>query len=120
MDEPIGRAGAIDQHLEERREQRRQGLGDGERNEGEPATLAEEEQSDERERDGTAEPAPEPVEDEREIGEKWRFEVMHRLGPAALELERSCRYEDGDQHDEREHSAGCPKSKSRMREKRFT
>ena len=120
MDEPIGRAGAIDQHLEERREQRRQGLGDGERDEGAPATLAEEEKSNERERDDTAEPAPEPVEDEREIGEKRRLEVMHRLRPAAVKPERLYRYEDGDQHDEREHSAGCPKSMMRMREKRFT
>ena len=40
--------------------------------------------------------------------------------PAAVELERASRHEDGDQHDEREHSAGCPKSMSRMREKRFT
>jgi hypothetical protein len=45
---------------------------------------------------------------------------MHRLGPAAVKAERSCRYKDGDQNDEREHSAGSPKRVSRMREKRFT
>ena len=120
VDEPAGRAWAIDQRLEERREQLRQALRDGERDEGEPATPAQEEQSDERERNGTADPAPEPVEHEREVGEDRRLEVMHRLGPAAVEPERSSRYENGDQHDEREHSAGCPESTSRMREKRFT
>ena len=117
---PVGRAGAIDQHLEECREQRRQALGDGEGDEGEPAASAKEEQADERERNGTTEPAPEPVEDERKVGEQRRLEVMHRLGPAAVEAERSCRYEDGEQHDGREHSAGRQESKSRMREKRFT
>jgi hypothetical protein len=43
VDEPVGWAGTIDQHLEERREQRRQALGDGERDEGEPAASAKEE-----------------------------------------------------------------------------
>ncbi len=98
---------------------RRQALGDGERGEGEPATSAKEEQSDKRERKGTAEPSPESVEHEREIGEQRRLEVTHRLGPAAVELERSCRYEDGDQHYESEHCGGCPTRVSRMREKRF-
>ena len=120
MDEPAGRARTIDQHLEERREQLRQALRDGERDEGEPATPAKEEQSDERERNGTADRAPEPVEHECEVGEQRRLEVMHRLGPAAVEVERSSRYEDGHQDDDREHSAGCPESTSRMREKRLT
>jgi hypothetical protein len=119
VDEPVGGTGAVDQHLEERREKRRQALRDGERDQSEPPASAQEEQSDERERQGTAEPAPEPVEDEREMGEQRCLEVTHRLGPAALELERLRRYEDGDQRDEREHSAGCPKRPSRMREKRF-
>jgi hypothetical protein len=43
VEEPVGRAGTIDQHLEERREQRRQALGGGERDEGEPAASAKEE-----------------------------------------------------------------------------
>jgi hypothetical protein len=41
---------------------------------------------------------------------------MHRLRPAAVEVERSCRYEDGDQYDECEHSAGFPESMGRVRE----
>ena len=99
---------------------RRQALRDGERDEGEPATSAKEEQSDEGERKGTAEPAPEPVEDEREMGEQRRLEVMHCFGPAAVHAEGSFWYEDGDQDDEREHCAGCPKRMNRMREKRLT
>jgi hypothetical protein len=43
VDESVGRAGAIDQHLKERREQRGQALGDGERGEGEPAASPKEE-----------------------------------------------------------------------------
>jgi hypothetical protein len=45
---------------------------------------------------------------------------MHCLGPAAIHTEGSFRYEDGDQDDEREHSAGRPKSTSGVREKRLT
>lgn len=70
VDEPVGRTGAIDQCLEKDGEQRRQALGDGESREGEPAASAQEEQSDEREPDGAAEPAPEPIECEREVGEQ--------------------------------------------------
>lgn len=62
MKEAIGRAGAIDQGLEKRGEQRRHALGDGdgdgERDEDERATSANEEQSDEPERNGSSEPAP--------------------------------------------------------------
>jgi hypothetical protein len=64
---PSGRAWAIDQFLDKDGEQRRQDLGAGESGEGEPAASAQEEQSDEREPDSTAEPAPEPVEPEREV-----------------------------------------------------
>jgi hypothetical protein len=42
---------------------------------------------------------------------------MHRFGPAAVHTERPCRYEDGDQEDQREHSTGRPKGKRRLREK---
>ena len=77
VDEPIGRPCTIHRQLEESRKQWCKGLRDGECDEGQPATSAAEEQPDERERDGPADPAP--VEDEREIGEKRRLEVMHRL-----------------------------------------
>jgi hypothetical protein len=120
VDEPAGRAGAIDQCLEQRGEQRREGLGDRECGEREPAMSPEEEKSHERQRDGAAESASEPVEDEREIGEEWRLEAMHRLGPAAVEVERSDRYEDGDKRNEGEHSAGRPERMIRMREKRLS
>ena len=119
MDEPIGRASAIDQCLEERGEQRRKALSDGECGKGEPAACPKEEQSDERERDDSAEPAPKPVEHERNVGEQRRLEVMHRCGPAAIEVKRSCRDEEGDQHDEREHRACCPKSMRRVCEEEF-
>jgi hypothetical protein len=46
--------------------------------------------------------------------------VMHCFGPAAVYAEGSVRYEDGDHDHEREHSAGCRKSMSGMREKRLT
>ena len=69
VDELIGRPGAIDQHLKERRQQRRQALGGGKRHESEPATSAKEEQFYEHERNGTTDPAPNPVEDECKIGE---------------------------------------------------
>jgi len=118
VDEPVGRTGAIDQCLENGGEQRRQALGDGESGEAEPAASAQEEQCDEGEPEGTAEPAPEPVEREREVSEQRSLDVMHCVGPTAVHAERSRRYEDGDQDDEREHSAGCPKSMSRLREKR--
>ncbi|HEX6663279.1 MAG TPA: hypothetical protein VF025_06350 [Gaiellaceae bacterium] len=120
VNDAMGRAGAIDQGLEKRGEQRRHALGDCKRDEGERATSAKEEQSDERERNGSSEPAPEPVEDEREVSECRCLDVMHRLGPAAVEVEWSCRYEDRDQNDEREQSSGCPKRMSWMREKRFS
>jgi hypothetical protein len=55
-------------------------------------------------------PRPSQLKTERDMGEQRRLQVMHRLGPAAVELERSCRYKDGDQHDE--HSASRPKSMS--------
>jgi hypothetical protein len=45
--------------------------------------------------------------------------VAHCFGPAAVDAERSGRYEEGDQGDEREYSAGCPKSMSQLREKRL-
>ena len=109
--------GTTDQCLEKDGEQRRQALRESESGEGEPAASAQEEQSDERERDGAAESSSKPVEDERQVGEQRPLDVAHRLRPAAVCAERSCRYEDGDQDDEREHSAGCPKSMSRLREK---
>jgi hypothetical protein len=120
VDEPVGRTRAIDECLEQDGEQRRQALGDGEGGEGEPAASSQEEQSDEREPEGTPEPAPEPIERQREVGEERGLEVMHCLGPASVRAEGSFRYEDGDQDDEREHSAGCPKSMSGVREKRLT
>jgi hypothetical protein len=43
VDEPVGRAAAIDQNLEDHREQRRLTLGDGESGKGEPAASAKEE-----------------------------------------------------------------------------
>ena len=119
MDEPVRRASAINQHLEERREKRRQRLRDGERDESEPATSAKEEQSDDREREGTADPAAEPVEDEGEVGEQRRLEVPHRLGPAAVEGKWSCRDEKGEEYDEPEHSAAEPESPGQMLEELF-
>jgi hypothetical protein len=65
----------------------------------------EEEQPDDREPQGTTDPAPEPVEDEGEVDEQRRLEVPHRLGPAVIEGERSGRHENGEEHDEPEHSA---------------
>jgi hypothetical protein len=69
VDKPVGRAGAINQCLEKRGEGRCHALGDGEGDDGEPATSANEAQPDEREREGTTDPAPNPIENKRKIGE---------------------------------------------------
>ena len=67
VDEPVRRAGAVDVRLEQRRAQRCERLGDGEREQPDPSTCNEEDDADRRDRERPADAASEPVEDEREV-----------------------------------------------------
>ena len=116
VDEPVGRAGAVDVRLEQRREQRCERLRDGEREQPEPSTCNEEDDADRRDRERPADAASEPVEDEREVLQGGRLDVLHRLQPGALEGERLCRNEDRGERDERQQGRSDPQRATRVGE----
>jgi hypothetical protein len=65
----VGRARTTDQDLEQGGAERRQGLGDGERDKREPSPAHEQEDPHRRERQCKAEAVAERVEDERHVRE---------------------------------------------------
>ena len=77
-------------------------LGDRECDQREPAPADEQEDPDGRERQRPAEAAAERVEDERNVREQRRSDVLHRLRPAPVDLERRHRHDHRHQRDDAE------------------
>ena len=99
---PLGLDGARGKQVGEQRSER---LGGGECCERGPAAREEEREPDPGQREGTPDAVPERVEHERDVREERRLDVLHQLGPAAVDRERAFGYQEREQNHQREERA---------------